>query len=395
MRIAYICDFFHPDAGYHPNLLSKYWTKFGNQVFMLTSELEKMPSSLTNFFDCNNIEQKDKEFAEKYGVEIIRCPIYRFVSGRSIYKNAIFQELKKINPDVVYVNGNDSLIGMELVLTYKRHSYGLVMDSHMLDIASNNKFKKIYRAVYRKTIAKKIIRENIPVIRAQNDDFVEKHLGIPLERCPWISFGSDMLLFHEDSEIRIKKREEYGIPQDAFVILYAGKINKTKGMDLFAEAIKEKFITYREVCVVVVGSTEGESGALIDSSLKNSDNHILRYPTQKYTDLPQFYQMADIAVFPRQCSLSFFDVQACGLPVVFEDNNINIDRSSSHNALVFQSANASGLRKAIETFLEMDKEEFNVFKSNAIEYVKKTYNYEDKAREYIPYLESQVKAKRR
>ena len=100
-------------------------------------------------------------------------------------------------------------------------------------------------------------------------------------------------------------------------------------------------------------------------------------------------------MFPKQCSLSFFDVQACGLPVVFEDNNINIERSGAYNAITFPSSDASGLRKAIETFIDMDTEEFILYKKNAVKYVTDTYNYEDKAKEYIPYLESQAKAKGR
>lgn len=395
MRIVYICDFFHPDAGYHPNLLSKYWSRFGNEVYMLTSQLKRMPSSLTHFFDCNDIEKKDKKFEKEYGVKVIRCPIYRFVSGRSIYKRNIFSEIKHIDPDVVYVNGNDSLIGMQMVLSYKRHPFGLVMDSHMLDIASNNKFKMLYRAIYRKTIARKIINNNIPVIRAQNDNFVEKHLGIPLKRCPWISFGSDMLLFHPDQNNRYSVRDELGIDHDAFVILYAGKVNKTKGMDLFAEAIKKKFSTGKKVSVVVVGSTEGDQGAQIEDALRNSENQVLRYPTQKYTDLPKFYQMADLAVFPKQCSLSFFDVQACGLPVVFEDNNINVNRSNAHNATVFEAGNSAKFREAMEYFIEMDKSEFASYRENAFAYVKSTYNYEYKAKEYIPYLEGQARFKGR
>lgn len=395
MKIAYICDFFHPDAGYHPNLLSKYWTMFGHEVFMLTSELERMPESLTQFFDCTNIEEKDKRFAEKYGVTIIRCPIYRFVSGRSIYKANIFHELKGLDPDVVYINGNDTLIGMQMTLKYRRSPYGLVMDSHMLDIASNNKFKNAYRAFYRRTFAKIIINENIPVIRAQNDNYVEKCLGIPLDRSPWISFGSDLTIFHTDEQARKLAREEAGIAENAFVILYAGKVNKTKGLDLFAEAVQEKFQSEKQVCIVVVGSTEGEEGALIEKKLESSENRILRYPTQKYTELPRFYQMADIAVFPRQCSLSFFDAQACGLPVVFEDNNINVDRSGAHNAMTFPAGNPLELRKTIKNFLLMDEKEFKNYRENAVNYVRSTYNYEDKAREYIPYLEDQARKKGR
>lgn len=395
MRIVYICDFFHPDAGYHPNLLSKYWTKFGNEVFMLTSELELMPNSLTKFFDCNDITNKDREFTEKYGVKILRCPIYRCISGRSVYKKKIFQIIKEINPDVVYVNGNDSLIGMQLTISYRRNPFGLVMDSHMLDMAATNRFKTLYRRVYRMIFSKIILRNNIPVIRAQNDDYVEKYLGIPINHCPWISFGSDMLLFHPNEEEKNNIREEMGIPKDSFVIIYAGKVNKVKGLDLLANALKEPFITEKNVRIVIVGSTEGIEGEEIEKSFAVSENTIIRFPTQKYVDLPRFYQMADIAVFPKQCSLSFFDVQACGLPVVFEDNNINIERSGAYNAITFPSSDASGLRKAIETFIDMDTEEFILYKKNAVKYVTDTYNYEDKAKEYIPYLESQAKAKGR
>ena len=395
VRIVYICDFFHPDAGYHPNLLSKYWARFGHEVYMLTSELERMPSSLTRFFDCDDIQAKDRRFAEEYGVQIIRCPIWRFVSGRSVYKGEIFRQIRLLDPDVVYVNGNDTLIGMQLTAACRRHSFGLVMDSHMLDMASHNKFKALYRLFYRKMLAPVILKNEIPVIRAQNDDYVEKHLGIPLARSPWISFGSDMLLFHPDAAVRQARRAACGIAQDAFVILYAGKINKIKGLDLFAQAIRQRFDAKREVCIVLVGSTEGAQGAQLEQALAESENRVLRFPTQKYTDLPPFYQMADLAVFPRQCSLSFFDVQACGLPVVFEDNNISVERSAAGNARVFPADDAAGLRTALEAFIAMEPAQFAVWRENAVAYIRRAYDYEEKARAYIPYLEAQARAKGR
>lgn len=395
MRIVYICDFFHPDAGYHPNLLSKYWSRFGHSVVMLTSQLDRMPTSLTRFFDCRDIRAKDLAFEKAYGVPIIRCPIYRFVSGRSVYRPEIFRRLRQLDPDVVYVNGNDSLIGMQLTAAYRKNPFGLVMDSHMLDMASNNRFKTWYRAFYRHTLARQILRNHIPVIRAQNDDYVQRCLGIPLDRAPWISFGSDMLLFHPEPARRQALRRELQIDPDAFVVLYAGKVNRTKGLDLFARAVHKSFPPEKKVCVVVVGSTEGDQGPALEQALAGSENPVLRFPTQKYTDLPRFYQMADLAVFPRQCSLSFFDVQACGLPVVFEDNNINVDRSQARNALVFPAGDADGLRAAIDTFVQMSPGELAAWRQNAVAYVKAAYNYEDKAREYLPYLEAQARRKGR
>ena len=237
MKIVYICDFFHPEAGYHPNLLSKYWTKFGHEVIILTSELDKMPVSLTHFFNCTDIIEKDQVFEKQNRVKIIRLPIYCFISGRSIYKPMILKVIKGIAPDVVYVNGNDTFIGILLTCLYKWGKYGLVLDSHMLDIASNNRFKSLFRWFYKTFIAKIIIKNKIPVIRAQNDGYIEKFLGIPLKDSPWISFGADMLLFHPDEKAKPTLRMTKGIKPKSFVILYAGKISKVKGMDLFSEAI--------------------------------------------------------------------------------------------------------------------------------------------------------------
>jgi len=60
--------------------------------------------------------------------------------------------------------------------------------------------------------------------------------------------------------------------------------------------------------VLVVGnSPDSEYGNLVEDTFRRSENRVIRFPTQKYTELPRFYQVADLAVFPKQCSLSFYD----------------------------------------------------------------------------------------
>src|SRR5699024_1833755 len=101
------------------------------------------------------------------------------------------------------------------------------------------------------------------------------------------------------------------IAEDAFVILYAGKLDESKGGKLLAEALREPLKTDRAVVFLVVGNTSGSYGAEVETLFQTSKNRVLRFPTQRYADLAPFYQAADLAVFPRQCSLSFYDVQAC------------------------------------------------------------------------------------
>ena len=393
MRIIYIEDFFHPEAGYHINLLSKYWTLFGHEVVIFTAEAGKIPKSLTSFFDYSNIEEKDKEFENRNKVKIERLPIYCEISGRAVYKRQIFRKIKQYHPDIVYCNGNDSLIGMQLVLRSRRSDYGLVLDSHMLKIASQNKFRKIYYALYKRLITPVICKRKIPVIRTQDDNFIEECLGIPLSMSPFISFGSDTLNFHPDEDSRMTFRNKNNISKEAFVVIYAGKLNKAKGIELLREALRSRFPSRREIVFLIVGT--------IDSGINNGDdffegcdNRIIRFPTQTYTNLPEFYQAADIAIFPRQCSLSFFDVQACGLPVVFEDNQLNCIRASYGNALLFRQGDCEDFRNKIIEFESMDPDTFLSVKNSSIRFIKEKYDYRDKAMEYIPILESQLNSKR-
>jgi len=390
MKILHIEDFFHPDAGYQINILCKHMAKMGHEVVILTAQMDKVPIGLTNFFGRENTKERDAAYMSAYGVRIIRLPIKRFISGRAVFEKSLFKTIQAESPDVVYIHGNDTLIGISYLLRYKQMGFPLIMDSHMLAMASHNKFSNAFHWFYRHFLTPKIIKNHIWIIRTQNDPFVQQKLGIPLEQAPWISVGSDTLLFQPDYEARKAFRQQHNIPEDAFVVVYAGKLSEDKGGMLLANAIKEKLPSAREIVFVVVGQTVGEYGREVEAIFSESENRILRFPTQKYTDLAKFYQMADLAVFPRQCSLSFYDVQACGLPVLFEDNNINTDRCKHNNGLTFISDDATSMRDKLLTFIEMGADEFYKMGQNGITLVKNSYDYADIAKQYMSYVEDAV-----
>lgn len=382
MRIIQIEDYFHPEAGYQINILSKYLAKFGHEVVIISSEMKKIPKKLTTFFGVENIKEKDDAYSRKYGVRIVRLPLHAYVSGRAIFGIELFKTIQVERPDIVFVHGNDTLTGMRYLLQSRKLGYPLVMDSHMLEMASNNHFNKIYRMIYRTVFTPMIIRRNIPVIRTQNDPYVERCLGIPLKQCPWISVGSDTLLFHPDLASREEFRKKHQISKDAFVVIYAGKLDEEKGGLLLANAIKEKFLASKEVVFLIVGKTNGEYGKQVENILTLSKNRVLRFQTQKYQDLAQFYQASDLSVFPRQCSLSFYDAQACGLPVLSENNAINIDRNSHNNGFCFLSEDTEDLRNKLQDILTISIEEFRKMSYAAINFVNKNFNYENIARKY-------------
>lgn len=382
MVIVHIEDFFHPNAGYQINIVPKYLSKFGHKVFIVTAEMEKIPANLTDFFGREDIEKYDREYEELTNVTIIRLPIKKFVSGRAIFTSALMKTINGLNPDVLYVHGNDTMSGITFLSQVKKLNYAVVSDSHMLEMASTNRFNQLFRLFYRTFITPKIIKHKIPVIRTQDDPYVQKCLGIPLEQAPWISYGSDTMLFHPDEKKKCKFKEENSISEDTLVVLYAGKLDEAKGGQFLADAIKKKIECKREICFLIVGNTVGEYGKSIEEGFSESENRVLRYPTQRYVDLAKFYQVADLVIFPKQCSLSFYDAQACGVPVLSENNNINVDRCSHGNGWNFKVGDIKDFRDTLKEIAELDLSKYNNVSDCAYRYIIDNYNYEDKAREY-------------
>ena len=75
MKIVHIEDFFHPDAGYQVNILSKFQTSNGHKVTIVTSIMDKIPLRLKSFFGYSDIDERDKEFTHRTKVNILRVPI--------------------------------------------------------------------------------------------------------------------------------------------------------------------------------------------------------------------------------------------------------------------------------------------------------------------------------
>lgn len=391
MRIVHIEDFFHPNAGYQVNILSKYQAKLGHEVYVVTSELNKVPSGLKDFFGNNNIKELDKEFYEKYDVKIIRIPLYAYISGRSIYSSRIFKIVDSLKPDIAYVHGNDTYIGIRYILKVRRLKYPVISDNHMARIASQNKFRNLFCYFYKAFVTPSIIKNSILIIKMSNDDYIHRYLGIPKIQAPVIGFGSDLLLFSPDEKAKVAMRNSLNIPQDSFVIMYAGKLDESKGAKFYAEAIRDKFASAKNVVFLIIGNLIGEYGTILSNLYKASKNNIMIKPTQRYTDLAKYYQLADIAVFPKQCSLSFFDVQACGLPVLLEDNEINSERVKHGNGILFRPNDIRDIRDKIYEYINMPEKEFNKMKSCSINYIKNNYDYEKVCQKYMEVINATCK----
>lgn len=377
MKIIQVEDFVHPDTGYEINLLSRLQAKDGHDVTIVAAELDKAPKFLTSFFGIDNMPERDARFFRETGVRIIRVPVFTFFSGRAVFYPRIFRIVNQLNPDAVFIHSQDSLIGILFIWLSPFLKYPIVLDTHSLEMGSQNRFRRLFRAVYKRLVAPVIVRTGIPIIRLVDSDYAEKCLGIPLQRTILLSFGTDTNLFQPDAVARARFRQEHQIGPDDLVLLYAGKLDLHKGGKLLAEAVKKKISCQsgRQVVCLIVGNVEGEYGKEVENVLSLTENRVIRLPTQRYLDLPKLYQGSDIALYPKQCSLSFFEAQSCGLPVVFETNEINDERARHGNALTFTPGDVEDMRAKVQQLIDMPAEDFRQMQVSAREYVVDRYNY--------------------
>lgn len=330
MNIVYVKDLMLPTAGYQVNFLSKWHVKHGHEVTIITTnglEYWKKSGFIDNEY-IKNINKYDSEMEKKTGVKVIRMHSYGSISSRQIFGMNLFNQVKKLNPDIVFVHLNDSLTAIRFFMKATRLSYPIISDNHMVKIASINKYAKYFRTIYSNLVTPKLVRHGIPVIAVTEEtrEYCNENYNIPLDLLPVIQLGTDTDIFYPDENVKRDFREKNKLSQTDRVFIYTGKIIPSKKVMLLAEAFKERIQGERRAVLIVVGSGSGEYYDKTIKLFKESENTVLFFPTQKLIDLPKFYQTADISVIPGACSLSIYDQQACGLPCIGEDIDVMKER---------------------------------------------------------------------
>lgn len=390
MKILHIDETFHPNFGYQCNPLAKFQQKAGHKVTVIAPEAKFIYPLYHSFGEFGEtLVDDDKRYEDATGVKIVRVPGRCYLLGRLIYKaQVLYDEIERINPDVILVHCVETVTAMRVMRRYKKR-YPMVFDTHMLSMASINKFAKIYEIGYRALITRSIKKKQYTIIKTQDDDYITNHLGVPKEQTKFISFGTDTIIFCPDKKVRENFLKENNLPENTFVISSTGKLSKAKAGKLFAETVAKKFNTERPVAIVVVADFSGDYEKEVKDMLDKSENQIFYYPVQKYLDLPKFYQVADVVVFPKQCSMSFYDAQSCAVPVISEKGHVNEERNSHGNGLCFNCDDANDFRTKLEEMMNMPSEEYEKMCENSYNFVAKDYSYEVIAKQYTDVLEAE------
>lgn len=143
--------------------------------------------------------------------------------------------------------------------------------------------------------------------------------GAERERVHIIPCGVDTARFRPVD--RAAARAYLGLPECGAIVLYVGRLEPLKGVDLFIEAAGR--IEWRDVTVLVVGGDDPGSPHRAELEARARElglgERVRFVGSVPHEDLPAYYSAADVTVVPsyyESFGLVAVESMACGTPVV-------------------------------------------------------------------------------
>lgn len=186
-----------------------------------------------------------------------------------------------------------------------------------------------------------------------NRAYFEAH-GFKDEALVWVPHAIDNQRFVETDGVdqeAAQWRHEIGIPDDASVVLFAGKMEPVKAPDVLLEAFINS--DTQEAHLVFVGSgpleTELRQGAATYPNV-----HFLGFQNQSH--MPVVYRLGDLFVLPSRTvdtwGLGVNEAMACGRPVVVSSQvGCAPDLVKSDNGAIVRPNDPIALRDTLNTLL--------------------------------------------
>ena len=355
MKIVHIQDYFQPALGYQETFLAREHVKLGHDVYMVTSDRYN-PLTYSENKSLLGARIKEPGFFVEEGIKVWRLELL-FELPHAIWIRGLEKKIQELEPDLVITHGIANFAAIRIARLKKRAgNFKLIYDDHMTFAASRSKMRILYPLF--KWTASRLIQKNADALVGVSHTskmFMHKKYDIPLERITMVPLGADDELFKLDALARKDMRSQLSLNENDTVFIYAGKIVPVKGPHLLVEAALKLMKKYNNLKVVLVGNGPLPYIEKMEAEIKdaNQEGRFIWHDAVPNKELPKLYSAADVAVWPREASLSMLEAMACGLPVIISDTSEVTDRVGHDNGLTYHGDDASDLAQQMEKMLDL------------------------------------------
>jgi len=199
--------------------------------------------------------------------------------------------------------------------------------------------------------------------------------------------GVNLNTFKKSKLNKIEFKKKYLLPINSKFILFIGRINASKGIDLLLKAFDLIRKNNEDYYLLIVGRDEMSFDNLINKYSTNLKNKILKF--DHTADVAYFYSLADIFCLPSYregFGLSVIEASASSLPVIVSDiyglQDSMIDKVTG---LKFKTGDYNSLYHKINYLIQYpsQSEKFGV---QGKAFVKKNFDHRDVTNFLLKYL---------
>ncbi|MBD3211365.1 MAG: glycosyltransferase, partial [Candidatus Lokiarchaeota archaeon] len=208
-----------------------------------------------------------------------------------------------------------------------------------------------------------------------------KNYGIKEKQIHYIPHGINTKLFKPVDPSHLRKK--YNL-EDKKVLLYVGRIAKGKGVDKLIKILNYLTKKDKNIVLFIIGNDSGYLKKVVSLVKKfNLQKYIIFTGFKEKKDLPKYYSLADIVIYPSRqeiFGLVIGEAGACGKPVIGSDilgpSEIIIDGKTGYQS------DFNNLKNLSERILELinDKDLLSELGGNARERILKHYSWENAAK---------------
>ena len=357
MRVAHVIVPFREGFGYEANHLPHFQTLAGADVSLVTSVLPPGQTEQT----ADPARSNDSEAPVSYdyrGVTIHRLETgFRARKGSQVALRGLKETLRGIRPDIVHVHGPVGALFVQAMVTARSLDLPTVVDNHLcyFNLRPYHRAKRTYyRSLFRRVVLPRFgsaIGRHLPLM-PDSEAVLHNELGVPYDRISHSTLGADTQVFRYDADARTETREHLGIPADAPVIAFCGRIRPGKDIEVLVSAWERIADRHGAHLMVVGPTTDGMEGSPLSPVEERHREMVTITGHVPNAELPAYLSAVDIGVWPGDPGIATIEAMACGLAIVHTNPWYVAGMSEYGNGEVFQRGDAADLAQTLESILQ-------------------------------------------
>jgi glycosyltransferase involved in cell wall biosynthesis len=351
VRIVHVTSYQVPGLGYEEIYLAREQKALGHEVTIVTSNYLHPAGDyavLSGRFPQRKVAPCEEDLGD---VRILRLAS-REIGGR-VWMDGLERCIAQLRPDVVHCHNVLQFhpVRLSLMKAIFRKRFSLVVDEHMqTSLVRKSALGKLFYLFYG-ALAQPLIGHYVAHYSAKNESALRVMVTTYGIRgaIEIMTLGVDTERFAASPARRHEWRSRVGIPPDALLFLYTGKLTRTKGLHLLLGAAMKLLRDGIVIHVALVGDAEpAYLDALRRSVAEAGLEHYFHFePSVEHNALPPVYAAADVGVWPSQETIAILEALSTSLPVIVNSSNGYAPIVTLGVGLLFQTDDESSLAQAM------------------------------------------------